>query len=139
MKHINKKTISIVLLLVALAISTVGVVFASKPAVPLFGTPSGFTSGLYFTLNSSNNTRIGVCWNSESPASSTKRSSVKCSLRNSFGTSISYSETTGSFGQSYIEARVNDITGNSRRVVLFSTHEFWWNGGNNYDVDYKMI
>jgi len=97
--------------------------------------PANFWVESYFS--GSGASRSGVCVTGIYTPGSSYRAAVKCEMKSNAGVRIDYDEAYGSFGGYGVGVIVNNLTGNTGRLVLYSTHDMWVNA-TDY-VEYRMV
>ncbi len=86
--------------------------------------------------NQSISAALGVSVNITSPKPQNK-AGVKCELQDNTGSRIDYKTKTGVFGGTGVSVTCSNLTKNTGRLVLFSTHDMWVNA-TSY-VEYRQI
>ncbi len=104
-------------------------------AKPLTYVPPNFWVESYFS--GSGASRAGVCIKGIQSTGASYRAAVNCEMQTNLGTRIDYRSATGSYGGYGVGVIVNNLIGDTGRLVLFSTHNMWVNS-TNY-VEYRMV
>lgn len=133
MKKIVNLCVLLVMCLSSLSMATI--VHANADSMRMLSVPSNFYIGSYFS--GSGASRTGTCYTGIYTPNASNRAAVKCELQNGAGTRIDYKEKTGTFGGSGVSVTTSNRTGDTGRLVLFSTHDMWVNS-TDY-VEYRMI
>jgi hypothetical protein len=131
MNKIAKLCVLMIFCLSSLAAVTV----AHANAGVVLTVPPNFYIGSYFS--GSGASRTGTCYTGIYSPNANNRADVKCELQNNAGGRIDYEAKYGTFGGSGVSVTVYNHTGDTGRLVLFSTHDMWV-GSTDY-VEYRMI
>jgi hypothetical protein len=132
MKKIAKLCVLLVICLSPLASATV----VHADLVGVFTVPPNFYVGSYFS--GAGASRTGHCYTGIYSTGPSYRAAVNCEMQNNAGTQISYAEASGIYGGSGVSVNVSNATGDTGRIVLFSTHDMWVGSGEPA-VEYRMI
>jgi len=129
MKKIAKSSFLLLVCLSLLVVTTA--VYANTATIPPnFYIGSSFSgSGAY---------RTGTCTTGITTPGSSYRAAVFCEMQNNAGTRIDYKEKYGTYGGPGVSVTVNNLTRDTGRIVLFSTHDMWVGTGTPA-VEYRMI
>lgn len=131
MNKIARLCILVMICLSSLAVATA----AHADSNGVLTVPPNFWVDSYFS--GSGASRSGVCITGIYTPGSSYRAAVKCEMKSNAGIRIDYDEAYGSFGGLGVGVTVHNLTGDTGRLVLFSTHDMWVNA-TDY-VEYRMV
>ena len=130
----NKNVKLCVLLTICLSLLVVATI-ARANTNGVLSVPPNFWVESYFS--GSGASRSGVCITGIYSPGPSYRAAVKCEMKSNAGIRIDYGEAYGSYGGYGVGVTVHDHTGDTGRLVLFSTHDMWVNA-TDY-VEYRMV
>lgn len=128
-KNIAKLSTLLAICLLAFAATTIA------QAKPLTYVPPNFSVTSYFS--GSGASRAGVCITAIQSTGASYRAAVNCEMQTNAGARIDYDSASGSYGGYGVGVIVNNLIGDTGRLVLFSTHNMWVNS-TNY-VEYRIV
>ncbi len=133
MKNLFKVGILLAFVFSSLVVSTGA--YAAPSHVSRQTIPSNFTIGSQF-YGTGASRYATASTNIASPKPQNK-AGVKCELQDNAGSRIDYKTKTGVFGGTGVSVTCSNLTKNTGRLVLFSTHDMWVNA-TSY-VEYRQI
>ena len=124
----------ILLPIVVIAVLSMCIISANADTIEVMAVPPGFSANLWFSGSGAG--RTGTCETLVTPPHPSRRGDVKCEMRNNAGVALSYNSALGAYGGWGSRVGTWNSSGDTGRLVLFSTHSMWINGTEN--LEFRM-